>query len=521
MAKRFNITGTCYPHKHYMMDNSKKLEAIMQLIEYGEYFTINRPRQYGKTTSMFRLVDRLNKTEEYLPIKLNFQGIDEKWYLSDGAFAKMFIQEIEKALEYTTPKLYTFIHDQKALVEDMNTLSTLITRLVHETNKKLVLFIDEVDTSSNYQSFLKLLGILRTKYLARESPEHATFHSIVLAGVHDIKSLKFKLRNPTAMDYNSPWNIAIDFKVRMSFNAEEIAPMLKEYSQAENITMDVFAIAKRLYYHTAGYPFLVSRLCKIMAENVLPNKEAPNNWTLDDLEAAVLLLLKENNTNFDSLIKNLENNADLYDLVYRILINGERISFNPDESITQLGRMYGIFKSNGIVKIHNRIYEQRIYNYLTVKTLIQLPRGSNFSEHFLTDSNSLNMEAILRKFQQFMKEQYSKKSKDFLEREGRTIFLAFLSPILNGHGYAFREVQTSLEKRLDIIVTYLQHQYIIELKLWYGQEYHEKGLLQLADYLDIHNVEKGYLVVFDDRKEKAWAVEKVIVERKEIFGVWV
>jgi len=240
-----------------------------------------------------------------------------------------------------------------------------------------------------------------------------------------------------------------------------------------------------------------------------------------DLEQAVLLILKENNTNFDSLIKNLELYPDLYNLVKRVIIDGERIAFNPDEPIINLGRMYGVFKSNGHLKIHNRIYEQRIYNYLAAKAMVKMPTRGNFAMHFLLDNNALDMQGVLLKFQQFMKEQYSDKDKDFYEREGRIIFLAFLTPILNGQGYTFKEVQISLEKRLDVIVTYFQHRYIIELKLWYGEEYHQKGLTQLSDYLETHGVEEGFLVIFDDRKKKSWKNEKVQHNGKEILAVWV
>ena len=51
MKKKFNDTGLCVPHRHYMADTSKKIEQIIRLIEEGEYFTINRPRQFGKTTT--------------------------------------------------------------------------------------------------------------------------------------------------------------------------------------------------------------------------------------------------------------------------------------------------------------------------------------------------------------------------------------------------------------------------------------------------------------------------------------
>jgi len=140
---------------------------------------------------------------------------------------------------------------------------------------------------------------------------------------------------------------------------------------------------------------------------------------------------------------------------------------------------------------------------------------------FLLENNALDMKAVLLKFQQFMKEQYSDKQVNFLEIQGRLIFLAFLAPILNGQGYSFKEVQTSLEKRLDVIVTYFQHQYILELKQWYGEKAHQKGLNQLADYLTIHGQDKGYLLIFDNRKKKDWKHQLIQHQGKSIFAIWV
>ena len=38
-VRRFNVTGTCVGHKHYMVDISKKLDEIEKLIEAEHYFT--------------------------------------------------------------------------------------------------------------------------------------------------------------------------------------------------------------------------------------------------------------------------------------------------------------------------------------------------------------------------------------------------------------------------------------------------------------------------------------------------
>ena len=59
MKKRFNTTGNCLENQHSMMDDSRRFNAIFEMVEYGDYFVINRPRQYGKTTMLFALLNSL------------------------------------------------------------------------------------------------------------------------------------------------------------------------------------------------------------------------------------------------------------------------------------------------------------------------------------------------------------------------------------------------------------------------------------------------------------------------------
>ena len=87
--------------------------------------------------------------------------------------------------------------------------------------------IDEVDSASNNQVFLDFLAQLRAQYIDRDI--QPAFQSVILAGVYDIKNLKRKLRPEEDHKYNSPWNIAADFSIEMSFSESEIAGMLQEY----------------------------------------------------------------------------------------------------------------------------------------------------------------------------------------------------------------------------------------------------------------------------------------------------
>ena len=524
MAKRFNTTGTCFPHLHYMADVSTKFKKAISLVESGDYFAINRPRQYGKTTMLETLNRELSKSDEWLVFNISFESVDSKTASEMTPFCQAFVRLLSRSmLNINNLSLETYLKEKANEVTTLNDVSLLITDLVNKTKKKLVLLIDEVDKSSNNQLFLDFLGMLRNKYLNRYTIADATFHSVVLAGLHDVKSLKSKIRTENESQYNSPWNIAADFNVVMELQPNEIVPMLEDYCQEQNVTMDTEGVAEALFYYTSGYPFLVSMLCKIVDEDIM-SKKSERVWTVFDIETAADKLIKadRSTTNFDTLIKNLENNADLYRVVYRMVIENEPFNYNIHDPIIHFGLQHGIFRNGTGLNIHNRIYREIIANYMTSKTITSgqsLYIGT--SEPYLLANNALDMRKILLKFQELMKIEYSKKDSTFIERNGRLIFLAFLKPIINGKGYAFKEPEISEERRMDIAVSFFQHKYIIELKMWRGNVAHKKGLVQLSDYLDRQNQNQGFLVVFEQNVEKTWKKGWIRANGKKVFAVWV
>lgn len=155
MAKKFCTTGTCIPEKNYMVDLSNRIQQIInQYIESGQYFTINRARQYGKTTLLYLLEKELRK-QDYLVLSLSFEAADE------------------------------------------------------------------VNKSSDNQIFLSFLGLLREKYLKCQQGKDVTFHSVILAGVYDIKTLKLKLHPQEESKYNSLWNIADNNQMYMKVSSDQ------------------------------------------------------------------------------------------------------------------------------------------------------------------------------------------------------------------------------------------------------------------------------------------------------------
>lgn len=524
MVKKFNETGLCFPDEHFMADISAKIDATYKMVEDGAYFIINRPRQYGKTTMLYTIADKLIASAQYVVFNISFEGISDKNFIDEALFAPGFIRLLAKSARSFAPEIAAKLLAVMPTITSLDLLSDFITDFAEKTDKKIVLLIDEVDKSSNNQLFISFLAMLRNKYFDRRRDK--TFHSVILAGVHDVKSLKLKISPNSEQKYNSPWNIATVFSVDMNLSATEIKPMLDDYAQERGLKMDTEWFANRLFFFTSGYPYLVSKLCKLIDEDILP-KKIVKEWTEEDLNKAVLLLLREeHNANFDTLMKNIEHYPELHDLLFSLIFDSERKPYSADNPVVNLGRLHGIFSesSDGNIMIHNRIYRERISNMMmskwhTSQTKLDIPvlDSTEAQSQYRLPNNGLNMEKVITNFQYFMKEQHSDKDAKFLERDGRLIFLAFLRPILNGSGFEFKEPQISDEKRLDVVITYNQFKYIAELKLWYGAAAHEKGLKQLAGYLERQNLDVGYLLIFDHSKKKTWKKDWIEVNGKRIF----
>lgn len=77
------------------------------------------------------------------------------------------------------------------------------------------------------------------------------------------------------------------------------------------------------------------------------------------------------------------------------------------------------------------------------------------------------------------------------------------------------EAQTRDARRTDVIVDYGGEQFVIELKIWRGNEYNERGEPQLADYLDYYHKDRGYMLSFNFNKNKKTGVNEVRVGKQD------
>lgn len=509
MERYFNITGCCNPQEHYMVNLDSRLAQIKKMIDRGQYFCINRGRQYGKTTILGALEKYLEN--DYIVVSMDFQGLSTENFKTEMTFVKAFTSAFLETLEFSDyQNAFKSAKENLIAITDMTDLFRKLFYVFKSIEKKFVLIIDEVDQASNNQVFLDFLALLRMNYLKRH--KRITFQSVILAGVHDIRNLRQKIRPDAEHRHNSPWNIASSFNVDMSFSPQDIAGMLEQYENDYHTGMDIKKISQLIYDYTSGYPVLVTEFCKIMDESV--------GWSEQGVIEANKQILIKKTPLFESLIGKLEDNEFLRKLLYGILFKGQKIPYNPDDATIDDAFMYGFVKNeHGLIEVANRVFEVRIYNwFISIETTDSLifAEGVNDKNQFIS-GNQLNIELILEKFILHFNDIYGSQPDKFKEDDGRKLFLLYLRPIINGTGNYYIEAQTRDQRRTDVIVDYLGKQYIIELKIWHGDEYNTKGEQQLSEYLDYYHINKGYLLSFNFNKNKQSGMHTIELNGRTII----
>lgn len=523
-VKYFNTEGSCNPKEHYMVSLDDRLGYIKKmLVDRKKYFVINRGRQYGKTTTLRALEEYLK--DDYIVLSLDFQQIGTADFADETTFVAAFAEVLLMAFQFDqadhgklTGMLEGFIKKKGSSLKD---LFVCLSDICKNGPRPIVLMIDEVDSASNNQVFIDFLAQLRAYYLKRDKTP--IFHSVILAGVYDIKNLKLKLRPNSEHQYNSPWNIAADFDIDMSLSGPQIAGMLEEYEADNQTGMNIEAVAEEIYQYTSGYPVLVSSICKQLDEKIVGTDgfgTMRETWTRAGIEKAVEIILKKSSPLFESMTRQLDTFADLYKIMEDIIYCGKKIPFSLEERSINLGNMFGFLKEeNGHVAIANRMFEMCLLNMFMAKEAINsdvYARGGSDRIGFIKD-NMLNMELVLGKFVEYFTEIYGQRGDTFIEKQGRKIFLIYLKPIINGTGNYYIEAQTRDERRTDVIVDYLGEQFIIELKIWHGSEYNERGERQLTDYLDYYHKDKGYMLSFNFNKHKKTGIQEIHIGAKTII----
>lgn len=507
--RRFNYTGPVYEDEHYIVKRQEMYLDFKKKIDQGRYFTIFAPRQMGKTTFLKDVIRNINQDDYYIGINLDF----------------------ERYRTFDTPKFYTILHREiceaissrlsdmscpsaesisreisKAEVVDNETFFLFIKKLGGLIlDKKIVLLIDEFDAVP-IEITGDFLYTLRDMYLRRREEKAFSIYSIGVVGVKNIRELNF--------GSTSPFNIATQVKLE-NFTIDQCYELINQYIEETGHEFREKMIEK-IHFETGGHPFLVNRLCAILVEDVAKTRPV----THKDLQSALDILVKEHNTNFDSL----KNNAKKYEESVKVILFASKdIEYRPHSETQEKLIMYGVIKEDdGQCEISNPIYKKVLIQYFTpeeIESDYLFPDGITPSQ--FVEGEEINLKSLLIHFKEFVERiglrlfEIVPSSK---ESAGQYLLMSYLDLFIRTlDGYSIIETPSG-RGRIDVLLHYKGKRYVIELKIWRGKEYFEKGKRQLARYLKSEDLRQGCLVLFDPRQKELRGVKENQVMEEEIDG---
>ena len=127
-----------------MVDITHRLDAACQMVERGDYFSVNRARQYGKTTMLQALSARLRA--DYLVVATSFQKYSSAVFSDESVFAQTFARDFD-ALVSAQETL-----EPLGMCNGLTDLFVKLSATCAKATRPIVLIIDEVDQASSSRS---------------------------------------------------------------------------------------------------------------------------------------------------------------------------------------------------------------------------------------------------------------------------------------------------------------------------------------------------------------------------------
>ncbi|MDR1166782.1 MAG: AAA-like domain-containing protein [Deltaproteobacteria bacterium] len=541
-----------------------RVPEARNLIDNEKYFTIHAPRQSGKTTFLKALANKINEEGKYYALYCSLEALDNLTDI-DYAITNMLgvINESLKISGIENLKQLAYPNDalpqSVAAIKIKNMLNYLSVNL----DKDLVVFFDEADCLAP-QPLIMFLRQIRSGYIDRENcnTESKFPRTLVLIGMRDIQDYIPQIRpNAESKGLASPFNISAGSFTLTNFSAADIKLLYGQHTDATGQVFDPLAI-KESWRLTEGQPWLVNALAKEIIEKRLQH-DFSKTIEAKDFQLATETLLLRDDAHFRSLKERLK--EPRVRRVMEAVIVGKRefpreIAMADIRFAIDLGLLKTTPGDARFLRPANPIYQEIIIRTLTegLQEAIDLMIPKKYVNKWM-DGQKLDMSALLKAFQLFWRDNCeilaeknakmsyldvsvyqalenlniifdnAKKKKEAasaiksilsnLVNESMThlALQAFLQRVLNGEAFFIRREYALGRSRVDILVSYKDAPYPIELKIK-GVQSLKASLRQLLSYMNKCGAPEGWLVIFDKNFKKPWRKRLFLKNFKTSYG---
>jgi len=488
------------------MDN----QDIKTMVDLGRYFSIFAPRQSGKTTFFEGFCSALEKDPAYVAILLSFQDYKT---ISSATFYSLVQEAVYEQLLLRLKEVRCENLNKVRILLDVHRITDHISfrKLFEKLNtiippKRIIILIDEFDgiPINELENVLTTLRELYQKYKKRKGK---VLYSVGLVGIRNITKL--------IVGGVSPFNIADQVKLP-PFTLKNVRDLYSQYTEETNQPFTEDAV-KKVFDETAGQPWLVNRLGTILTVDIKPETTEP--ITTEDVDKAIDILLYEENSHFDNITEKAKQYKETF---IEIVFDG--VEYIPGDEEQSLLLTHGLIKAKGKnVRVSNAIYKKRFTRtfFRESGAIVDVSVKGYFRPDGL-----LNMEAILSDFEEYIIQigvnAFYKSQKPY-EKTGQFLLTAWLYQFVDGGKGELRYEAPSGLGRMDILLIYQGHKYIIETKINRSSldKTIEKAIDQLCSkYLLTERANEGYVVVFDLKTMvgEVSTPQKRLVEGKEILS---
>ncbi len=500
MKKFFNVSGPCYPDKHYMLPAQERCKGILDLIHQEQYFVIHAARQTGKTTLLLELERQLKTSGDYAVLYCSLEALEGMVDADEGIPA--IIEELRSEVDDQN------IAGGEGFAEhvDVSTYHTALrkslSQFCKQVKKPLIVLFDEVDRLSN-GTLISFLRQLRYGYINRGRAPFV--HSLALVGMRNIRDYKGKIREDReTLGSASPFNIVSDALTLRNFNKEDVSRL---YAQHTGQTGQAFPqeVINRIYDCTRGQPWLVNAAARQIVEKILHSDFSQAIFP-EHVEHAIQTIILRRDTHIDSLMERLREER-VRRVIEPIIVGADRRYELLDDDYQYVFDLGLLSESERQLVPSNPIYAEviiRTLSYRSQRELDDVPSLPDTPAYIR--AGKLDMTRLLTDFQQFWRENSDiwVEKYQYKEAAPHLILQALLQRVINAGGNVTREMAGGT-KRLDLCLHYQGVKYPIELKLRYGDNTYQEGKDQLAGYMDKLGCTEGWLIVFDRRKKTSWS----------------
>ena len=329
-------------------------DDLLGLCQAGEYAYVLTSRQMGKSSLMVKTAKRL-QAEGIFSITIDLMQIGkagvtpESWYWG-------VLRGIEDAIENQGQALTTDIGDWWAAHPSLTITQRFIRFfrdvLLPELDGRVVVFIDEIDTTRSLDFTDDFFIAIRAMYTARAETKIYERLSFVLIGAATPANL---IDDP----HRTPFNIG--HRVDLTdFTLTEAQPLATGLGIADADRARVF---ERILAWTDGHPYLTQRLCIEVARQSRPQ------WAEADVDEVVSQLFFGDRRYSDdhlqlvgALLSDSEKVPDLYQVLttYRDIWRDRQPVIDEKQSLTKAHlKLSGVVKQgeHNVLRVRNQIYQ--------------------------------------------------------------------------------------------------------------------------------------------------------------------